>query len=140
MKKNLSINIAALMTILIISSCNNGDTPPEIPTYSYSVPVVNPPAKFNIVYYISSDGNKVSDVTFEQNAVWIIEKLGDSRVNLTITNQAENLGIVARDTLGLQANMVYHVTVNNNSYTDYTNYFIGFTKLELDYESFNPKF
>jgi hypothetical protein len=138
--RNIAIGFLKLIVGLVLFvSCNNGSGS-DIKTYSYTTPIVDPPATFNIVFNIGGYGDRVAEVTFSQNAVWKIEKLGDGRVNMMMNTGNNNLTIISSDTLGLQADKVYYVVVNNNNYSEFNNYFVGFTNLGLDYASFEPKF
>jgi hypothetical protein len=139
MKKNASLVFKIFLGLFLFISCNNNDDVSEVPSYSYTSPIVNPPAVFNIFFNISGTGDRTAEVSFEQNAVWRIEKLGDNRVNLAVGSGTDQISIFSSDTIGLQANSPYYVVVNNNNYNEFNNFYVGFTKLDLDYETFEPK-
>ena len=135
------LSIALLLAIAVLNTnCNTNNPDPEYPTYSYVDPVINPPDIFQVVYNISTVGDKVAYITFIEDAVWVIEKLGDSRINYWTYNGTESIEIVISDTLGLEAGHTYVFVANNNNYLEYTNLFTQFNKLAIDYESFEPKF
>ena len=135
------LGIVILFAIAVLNTkCNTNNPEPSVTTYNYVDPVVNPPDIFQIVYNISTHGDKIAFVTFENDAVWVIEKLGDSRINFWGNNDTINIEIVISDTLGLKAGHTYYFVANNNNYLEYTNLFVEFIKLETDYNTFEPKF
>ena len=128
------------IAMMIFSGCyENGDNP-DFPVYSYLDPVNNPPDIFQIVYNISYNGDKPAYVTFEDDAVWLIEKLGDSRIDYWVINDTSTWTLFSADTIALKAGFTYIFVANNNNYDDFTNFFTMFTKLDYDYDSFEPKF
>jgi hypothetical protein len=139
MKKATTALFGFILCIVFIISCKTSGTEPDIPVYSYTEPIVNPPDVFNIVFNIAQYGDRIVEVTFEQDAVWKIEKLGDGKVNLYVASASNQISILSKDTIGLQSDSVYYVVVNNNNYTGFNNYFVGFTKVDLDYANFEPK-
>ncbi len=129
--------------VLVLSfstGCYDGGEDPDFPVYSYLTPVENPPDVFQVVYNISYVGDKPAYVTFEDDAVWLIEKLGDARINYWVMNDSTTHDIYSADTLGLKAGFTYIFIANNNNYSDFTNLFTMFTKLDYDYDTFEPKF
>jgi hypothetical protein len=132
--------LVASAIILSSSQCNKPDDEPTIPHFSNIDPVVNPPDTFQLVFNISTFGDKYAYVTFKEDAVWLIENLGDSRVSFRIENDTDTRFIDNADTLGLKGGFKYSFVANNNNYTELTNLFTQFTKLNIDYESFEPKF
>ncbi len=142
MKNKVSLILISLLGIVMLSSadCNKHPAGPEIPVYSYLEPVINPPDTFQIAYNISSYGDKIANVFFKADAVWLVEKLGAGKVILKAVNDTSTLIIDSKDTLAMKGNMRYVFIVNNNNYTDMTNYFVQFTKLPMSYDSFEPKF
>jgi hypothetical protein len=139
MKNEISKILFIFLLTLSINACDNGGGN-DIPIYSFRDPIVNPPAIFNIVYNLNLIGDQVASIQFEQNAVWKIDKLGDGKANLYLSHNEQKRWINTSDTVALYADSLYGVVVNNNNYTDLGNYFIGFTKLDLDYATFEPKF
>jgi len=77
MKKSfLYLNIILFSVIVVLSvDCNNNNPEPSIPTYSFVDPIVSPPDSFQIVYNISTYGDRLAYITFEEDAVWYIEKI-----------------------------------------------------------------
>ena len=142
--KNKLLYPAILLLIslsVIYSGCKPKDpVDPQFPTYSYIDPIVNPPAEFEILYNMSLNGNQPAYVTFENDAVWVISKLGESRVSFAIANDTENYIIGSVDTVGLKGGFPYKFIANNNNYPDLYNFFTHFTKLSVDYDGFEPKF
>jgi hypothetical protein len=112
----------------------------DIPVYSYLTPPDSPPHTFQIVYNLSTYGDKEALITFDSSAVWLIEKLGDGRINYFVKNDSASRNIYSKDTLGLKAGYAYRFVANNNNYDEFKNFFTQFTKLELDYNSFGRKF
>lgn len=123
------------------NSCykNNGDVP-DIPVLPYNEPIENPPDKFLIVFNLSTPGDRVAEITFSENSVWEIEKRGDGKANLFFKYNDSLKSIQAIDTIGFSGGISYMVIMNNNNYADIFNYFVGFTKLDIEYEGFEPLF
>lgn len=138
--------MATLILALIVSfsRCNKSNLQSDIPVYSYQTPPTSDsvpiPPVFQIVYNISTYGDKVAILTFDSSAVWLIEKLGDGRINYFAINDSTTLNIFKADTLGLAADSVYRFVANNNNYTEFNNFFTQFTRLNIDYDTFEPKF
>ncbi len=134
-------SFVVLLMVMLFVSCIK-DTPPgeDIPVFSYAEPVVNPPNKFMIVFNTSWVGDRIGTVEFDTSAVWLIEKLGDGRISLFISNDSVNLPVTHADTLGLQGGKEYTIIVNNVYTSEFNNFFVGFEKLDIAYESFEPKF
>jgi hypothetical protein len=142
MKIQAKLILLSLLAIIMLSSsdCNTNPAGPQIPVFSYLEPVINPPDTFQIAYNISTYGDKIANVYFKVNAVWLVEKLGAGIVTLKAVNDTSSLYIESKDTLALKGGKRYVFIVNNNNYTDMSNYFVQFTKLPLSYDSFEPKF
>ncbi len=142
MKSNAKFFLISLMGIVILSSadCNKHPAGPQIPVFSYLEPVLNPPDTFQIAYDISTYGDKIAKVVFKNDAVWFVEKLGVGKITLKAVNDTSVLYIESVDTLAMKGSKQYYFIVNNNNYTDFTNYFVQFTKLPLSYKNFEPKF
>jgi len=111
-----------------------------VKVFSYTDPIVNPPDEFMVVFNTSWVGDRVATVKFDSNAVWMIEKLGDGRINLFMSNDSLNLPVTYADTLGLRSGKVYRIIVNNVYTSEFNNFFVGFEKLDIAYEGFEPKF
>ena len=144
MKKIQLFSFTVLLAILFVVTamqCNNNPPPPAIKQYSYTEPIVNPPDSFQVIFNISTLGDKFAYVTFDKNAVWLIEKLGDGRLNFAIQNDTATVHITKTDTLALKAGYQYTLVANNNNYEGFTNLFTQFTRLNsLNYDDFEPKF
>ncbi|VAW28975.1 hypothetical protein MNBD_BACTEROID07-623 [hydrothermal vent metagenome] len=142
MKSYAKLILVSLLGIVILSSadCNKNPTGPQIPVYSFLESVLNPPDTFQIAYNISTYGDKIATVVFKNDAVWLVEKLGAGKVILKAVSDTSVLYIQSKDTLALKGSKQYLFIVNNNNYTDFTNYLVQFTKLPLSYKSFEPKF
>ena len=134
-------SFALISVLLLLVSCakniQNGD---DVPVFSYTEPVVNPPDEFRMVFNTSWVGDRFGTVQFDTTAVWVIEKLGDGRISLFFSNDDDNLPVTQSDTLGLSGDRVYTVIVNNIYTSEFNNFFVGFKKLDLAYEDFEPKF
>lgn len=115
----------------------NGD---DRPVFSYAEPIVNPPDEFLVVFNTGMVGDRFASISFAEDAVWEIEKLGDGRISLFISNDSINHPIALADTLGLKAGMNYKIIVSNIYTSEFNNFFVGLNKLDLDYETFEPKF
>ncbi len=144
MKNYTRLFLIAILGLVVLSAseCNKTPSGPQIPLYSYLDPIINPPDTFQIAYNLSTYGDKIAHVTFKENAVWLIEKLGAGKVIFKAVNvdSAQTVVIDSKDTLALKAGTHYSFIANNNNYTDITNYFVQFTRLPLSYDTFKPKF
>ncbi len=136
----LNIIILSILAFSYVGCAPSDPPPPQYPTYNFTEPIVNPPDTFQVLYNISTVGDKFAYVTFEKDAVWFIEKLGDPRINYWIINDTGNYGILVSDTLGLKAGYTYVFGANNNNYLEFTNFFTQFNKTAFDYTTFEPKF
>ena len=137
----LKLSISLSLIIFIGSCCNKGGgAEPSYPIYSYTTEIVNPPSRFQINYIVSTPGDKTAEITFENNSVWIVEKLGDTRVLYTVNNGSDKMSIVRIDTIGFQGGKVYKFTANNSTTLDITNFLTEHNMLDLDYDTFEPKF
>jgi len=127
--------------VIFASGCekNKGDVD-DRPVFSYADPIVNPPDDFLVVFNTGMVGDRYALISFAKDNVWEIEKLGDGRISLFLSNDSINHPITRIDTLGLKAGMTYKIIVSNIYTSEFNNFFIGFTKLDLDYETFQPKF
>ncbi len=143
MKSHAKLILISLIVVVMLSAadCNKQPTGPQIPVYSFLEPVINPPDTFQIVYNISTYGDKIAKVYFKNDAVWLVEKRGAGKVILKAVNDTSTRFIESKDTLAMKGSKKYLFIVNNNNYyTDFTNYLVQFTKLPLSYSSFEPKF
>jgi len=143
MKQNLFyLSIVVFVSvILVFVGCKPKDpVEPKFPTFSYIDPIINPPDEFEILYNMSLNGNQSATVTFAEDAVWVISKLGESRVSFAISNDTSNFIIGSADTVGLKKGYQYIFTANNNNYPDLYNFFTHFSRLAIDYNGFEPKF
>lgn len=133
--------VAALVLALSLSSCRKEipDTG-QRPVFSYSQPIVNPPDDFLILFNITSAGERSTEVTFNSNAVWVVEKLGNPRFELFLNNGTNNRIISALDTIGFAGEKKYRVVVFSAYYTEFINFFVGFKKVDVPYETFPDKF
>ncbi|MBU3927690.1 MAG: hypothetical protein KKB74_07770 [Bacteroidetes bacterium] len=123
-----------------MGSCTKSNSVSDIPVYSYLTPPVPPPPVFQVVYNLSTYGDKEALITFDSSAVWLIEKLGDGRINYFVKNDSTSRNIYSKDTLGLKAGYTYRFVANNNNYDEFKNFFTQFTRLPNDYASFPQKF
>ena len=142
MKTFYYTGVLALTFILLLtaSQCNKTNPPPSIQQFSYTKPIVNPPDTFQVIFNISTLGDKYAKITFLNDGVWLIEKLGDSRINFRIENGTDVYAITRADTLGLKGGFEYSLVANNNNYMEFNNFFTQFTRLSLDYNTFQNKF
>jgi len=142
MKNRARLLVISLIGVVMLSAadCNKQPTGLQIPVYSFLESVINPPDTFQIAYNISSYGDKIAKVFFKNDAVWIVEKLGAGKVILKAVSDTSTLFIESKDTLAMKGGKKYLFIVNNNNYTDFTNYLVQFTKLPLNYNDFKPKF
>lgn len=109
-------------------------------TYVYTQEITNPPDDFVILFNNQSVGQKQTRITFSENAVWMVERIGDGRQSVSVTNDTGYLNIGFYDSIGFSGNYTYVVTVTNFLYGEAGNVFLGFKKLDLEYSGFEPKF
>lgn len=135
--------ILALM-MLTVTQCKTGSVSPAIVSYSYAVPIINPPDTFQVAYNLSLLGNRTAHITFQDNGVWKIQVLSQSRATFSFINPADNstIYIVSPDTVGFQGGLQYSFVAYSTSNDSIKGlYFVKFTKLPfLDYGSFSPRY
>lgn len=133
--------VVVLFLGLTIFSCRtNTPSPGDRPVLSYSQPIENPPDDFLILFNITSAGERSAEVTFDSNAVWVVQKLGNPRYELLINNGVNNRNINSVDTIGLAAGKKYRIVVFSAYYTEFINFFVGFKKTDIPYETYPDKF
>ena len=139
-----SLLYLSIILILAVAALNTGcypdDPGPQFPVYNYTDSIIHPPDIFQVLYNISYVGDKQAHITFKDDAVWFIQRLGEAHINYWAVNDTGTLTIVYTDTLGLKAGYTYIFTANNNNYTEFNNFFTQFNKLAIDYDTFEPKF
>ncbi|MBN2615513.1 MAG: hypothetical protein JXR71_07435 [Bacteroidales bacterium] len=130
------------MVLLLAWQCNPDPVNPAIDQYSYLNPIVNPPDTFQVIYNLSTYGNKSAYITFQDSAVWKIQILSDTRAIFGVVDKRDSsLQLIgAVDTLGFQGNISYTFIANNNNIDNLNSYFVQFTKLPIDYSSYPKKF
>lgn len=141
MKTTISPFLLLIVLAIFTTGCkkNNGEED-DRPVYSYAEAIVNPPDEFLVVFNTAMVGDRFATVSFASDGVWEIEKLGDGRISLFMSNDSANLPVLNADTLGLKTNKNYKIIVSNIYTSEFNNFFVGFTKLDIDYETFEPKF
>ncbi len=143
MKNHTKLFLISLIGIIMLSSadCNKHPTGHEIPVYSYLESIINPPDTFQIAYNLSTYGDKIAHVSFRDNAVWLVEKLGVGKAIFKAVSYDSTIVVIdSQDTLAMKGGESYAFIANNNNYTDINNYFVQFTKLSMSYDSYVPKF
>ena len=137
----LYITIITLSAITVLNiNCQNNAPEPGYPVYNYADPIINPPDIFQVMYNISYFGDRFASITFQDDAVWLIQKIGDNRVMFWGINDSTVRIIESSDKLGLKGGVTYVFGANNNNIEELNNFFAQFNKLELDYSTFEPKF
>ncbi len=137
---NLLVLFVSLIALVFFAQCSKSNSTSDIPVFSYLDPPATPPDVFQVVFNISTYGDKETQLVFSQDAVWLVEKLGDGRINFGVVNDTTSLAIFRADTLGFKAGNVYNFVANNNNYDDFNNFFTQYTKLDIEYDTFEPKF
>ncbi len=143
MKSYTKLFLISLIGIVMLSSadCNKHPAGSKIPLYSYLEPIINPPDTFQIAYNLSVYGDKIAHVSFQDNAVWLVEKLGVGKAVFKAVSYDSTIVVIdSQDTLAMKGGKTYAFIANNNNYTDINNYFVQFTKLSMSYDSYEPKF
>ncbi len=143
MKNYTKLFLVSLISIVMLSSadCNKYPTGHEIPLYSYLEPIINPPDTFQIAYNLSTYGDKIAHVSFQNNAVWLVEKLGVGKIIFKAVSYDSTMVVIdSEDTLAMKGGEPYAFITNNNNYTGLGNYFVQFTRLSISYDSYEPKF
>jgi len=136
----LFLLFVGIILVLSFGECNKSNSESDIPVFSYLTPVIDPPATFQLVFNISTYGNKEASIKFDTRAGWLVEKLGDGRINFWVTNDSTTRNIFIADTLGFKGGYTYTFTANNNNYEEFNNFFTQFNKLAIEYDTFEPKF
>lgn len=139
MKTRFLLLVFIGLTVLYSCVKNNGDDS-DIPVYSYTNPIVNPPDEFLVVFNTSWVGDRVALLELDSNSVWLVEKLGDGRINLFLKNDSAIMALPNFDTLGLKGRVAYKIIVNNLYTSEFNNFFVAFTRQDNVYETFEPKF
>jgi hypothetical protein len=142
MKGVFGVTIILIAVLLAVGSCRKFESGyPGVTTYSYQSPIINPPDTFMIVYNFSAYGDKTAVLTLDTVGVWRIERISERRLNVSVINEAsESFIINIADTLGLSGNANYKVVARNlSSQVEYSNFYLLFTKLNIPFETFEPK-
>lgn len=146
MKRKAGFFAAVVLALLVFSEagCNKKPSGPNVVTYSYQVPILNPPDTFQVAYNLYVTNNLTARITFQDSAVWKIQKITQNQVNFGFINPANNstVFINSPDTAGFRGNLQYTFIVNNLASSDSTlgMYYVKFTKLPLDYSSFPHRY
>lgn len=139
---NRRIALLCLFTIgLLFQSCKK-DTDYEtddMPVFSYTDAIVNPPDKFKLVFNTSWVGTREAVVSFQEDNVWFVEKLGDGRADVFIQNGENILSLVTNDSIAIKGDVEYRIILTTLYIGEYNIYFLAFTKTDKDYETFEPK-
>jgi len=137
----LKLSIAVSLIIFVGSCCSKGGgVDPDYPIYSYTTEIINPPARFQVSYIVTVPGDRIANITFETNSVWIVEKLGDTRVLYSVDNGSDKRQIVRIDTIGFEGGKAYKFIANNYTSLDITNFLTEHNMSGLDYDTFPDKF
>ena len=121
---SIKFSFLILLIVFLTSCCKTTGTIPSFPIYSYTSTIENPPSRFQVNYIVSTPGDKTAGITFETNSVWIVEKLGDSRVLFSISNGSDKMSIIRKDTIAFEGGKQYGFTANNSTTLDITNFLI----------------
>jgi len=143
MKGYVSITVLLLALLIAAASCRKFESGyPGVKTFSFQTPIVFPPDTFMIIYNFTAYGDKTANFVLDTSGVWRIERISDPRLSVVVRNQQMQSFIInIADTLGLQGNSNYQVVATNTSgQIEYNNFYLLFTKLDIDYASFEPKF
>lgn len=136
------------LLIFVVAGCNKNPAGPNIVTYSYLTPIINPPDTFQVAYNIDISGDHIAHITFGDSAVWKIQALTESRISFGFKNPANNTIVYLKspDTVGFRSDFQYSFIANNNNASGDTTtdimglYYVKFTKLSLDYSSFPKRY
>ncbi|MBW7847732.1 MAG: hypothetical protein H3C41_06565 [Bacteroidales bacterium] len=141
MFRSQTIRFITLLLIILFVACK-----PETPdyekrfTYSYMEEIANPPDDFLILFNNQPVGQKIAKITFNSDAVWHLERIGDLRGTVTIKKNLNYHNLNMSDTLGLYGGFQYEVVLSNVPYGESQDVYVGFKKLNSDFGSFEPKF
>lgn len=141
---------------LVSSSCRKFQSVEgEIPIYSISESIINPPDTFKIVYPLITSVNYTAIVQFEANAVWKVERITLPEFNIVWAERTDSLNAHRYEiinlqkgvaTIGFEGGVRYSIIVNRTIAEDdedddeNTTLFLEFTKLpdeDYDTHSFN---
>ncbi len=133
--------VMGFMLLLLLAACKQEPVEPlNRTTFSYMQDIVNPPDDFLILFNNQPVGQKIARLTFTDNAVWYLERIGDLRGTVSIKKDTVFRNIDLTDSLGLYAGLQYEVVLNNVPYGESQDVYVGFKKLNKDFATFQPKF
>ena len=138
--------VAVVVVVMMFTEtqCTKGTVPPAIASYSFAVPIINPPDTFQVAYNLTLLGYRTAHITFQDSAVWKIQILSHSLATFSFVNPSNDstIYLTSPDSVGFKGAVNYSFTVNN-TISDSTRrlYFVKFTKLSfLNYSSFSPRY
>lgn len=141
MMKKYFVLFCLISISLCFQNCNKNSTVEgnDTPIFSYTESIVNPPDEFKIVFNTSWIGIREAIISFQEDNVWYVEKLGDGRIDIIFQNENENFSLLTSDSLALKGDTEYKIMLRTLYTSEYNNYFLAFTKTDLEYETFEPK-
>jgi hypothetical protein len=130
--------------IFTVAGCKPASVKPNIITFSYVNPILNPPDTFQVAYDLNLLGNRAARITFQDSAVWKIEVMTQSLATFGFINPADNTIIYldGNDSIGFKGGTKYSFVLNNSTEDTLSGlYFVKFTKLpQLDYSTFYRRY
>lgn len=142
-KNKIILSVIAVTMILFFAQCTKSNSSGDVPVFSYLTPPSAPnpvPDVFQLVFNISTYGDKEAIIVFDTNAVWLVEKLGDGRINFWVSSDTALQFVSLADTFAFKKGNTYTFVANNNNYEEFNNFFTQFNKLAIDYDTYEPKF
>ncbi|GAB1418538.1 hypothetical protein MASR2M12_13030 [Bacteroidales bacterium] len=129
------------MLVMLLAACKPETTDFEKRfTYSYMQEIANPPDDFLVLFNNQPVGQKIARITFNSDAVWYLERIGDLRGTVTFKKNQDYYSMDMTDSLGLYGGFQYEVVLSNVPYGESQDVYVGFKKLNKDFASFEPKF
>jgi len=140
MKNFIWVCIVAL-SIAFIACNKDSDEANNIPIYSNTQEIINPPDTFILYMPLKSYSNNMATLRFDTNSVWRISKITGQSSNFWI-QRTDSTQLIIRDTLvlGLQGNTTYNFYVILGSNESKNKFFAKFEKQPVNYSTFSPKF
>lgn len=150
-----SILIRCLVFVVLLTSTSGClrktiiENESDIPTYSISSDIVNPPDEFLLLFPLVSYGEFTANINFKDNAVWEIQRISSqlfNNVKVDRSTGGNSLDLITSSTInfsvGLEGGVKYRFVANklpssnpNESY----NLILSFKKTDKDYDTFSPK-
>lgn len=137
-----TIIIGILVITAFFSGCykDNGEES-GIPVFSARESIINPPDHFKLIMTLRKSNTTQTFFRDSISSVWEIHKqqAPSSNVWMTRPGDSDSEFYIGYDTVGLEADVQYHIYGDNNNYYEERRVHLEFVRLSMDYESFSNK-